>query len=532
VRFLPRGRGGVLWRAVLAGVLVVCCTAGAVTTASLLQVKNIVNDFSHNKPIADAGTVLPKAGAPETVLIVGSDARYKEPGESNTDTMMLVRIDDSSSTINLLSVPRDLKVTVGGHTAKLNSAWTSRGPKLLIDTLKTQVFPDTDFHVNHILNVDFGGFADMINAIGCVYTMVDHRYFNDVTGANGYSAIDIQPGYQRLCGGNGGAKSALAFVRFRHTDSDLVRESRQQDFLRWARDQYTQSDLLDNRTQLLNIFGRHVSTEKDLHTTDGLLNLANLVIDSNGHELKNIAFPTGGTTVIGGADYLAPDTTAAVAAYKEFITPTPISSGTTTTTTTTATATKTAAAKTTKRKRTATAKRSSHALTVPYGMIADPRDGQTQASELDSVGIPVYYPEYIPSSSSYCFSATENCLQSADTAAYANSYPRRYTLRDQAGKRHAAYVMTVYQPSGCFNGGQCTYLSVQGTSWQTPPILRDPTKTVHVGGRKLDEYYNGGELSLVAWHTRAAVYWIANTLQDSIPANEMVAMAASLKLAR
>jgi LCP family protein required for cell wall assembly len=526
----------VLWRALLAGVLVICCTAGAVTTASLLQVKNIVNDFSHNKPIADAGTVLPKAGAPETVLIVGSDARWKEKGESNTDTMMLARIDASSSTINLLSVPRDLEVTVHGNTAKLNSAWTAGGPKLLIDTLQTQVFPNTDFHVNHILNVDFSGFADLINAIGCVYTMVDHRYFNDVTGANGYSAIDIQPGYQRLCGGDAGAQSALAFVRFRHTDSDLVRESRQQDFIRWARDQYTTSDLADNESTLLKIFGAHVSTEENLHTTNGLLNLANLVVDGNGHDLKNIAFPTGGTTVIGGADYLAPDTTAAVAAYKEFITPTPISSGTTTTTatatTTVAPATKAATTKTAKRSKRKAAVHSGRALKVPSGMIADPRDGQTQASELGSVGIPVYYPDYIPSTSSYCFSATENCLQSADSAAYTNSYPRRYTVRDQSGKRHAAYVMTVYQPSGCFNGGQCTYVSVQGMSWQTPPILRDPTKTVHVNGRTLDEYYNGGELSLVAWHTRAAVYWIANTLQDSIPAGEMVAMAASLELAR
>lgn len=524
-----------LWRAILAGVLVICCTAGAVTTASLLQVKNIVNDFSHNKPIADAGTVLPKPGAPETVLIVGSDARWGEKGESNTDTMMLARIDDSSSTINLLSVPRDLEVTVNGSTAKLNSAWTAGGPKLLIDTLKTQVFPDTNFHVNHILNVDFSGFADMINAIGCVYTMVDHRYFNDVTGAEGYSAIDIQPGYQRLCGGDGGAKSALAFVRFRHTDSDLVRESRQQDFLRWARDQYTQSDLLDNRTQLLKIFGAHVSTEEDLHTTDGLLNLANLVIDANGHDLKDIPFPTGGTTVIGGADYLAPDTTAAVAAYKEFITPTSTLSGTTTTTaTTTTTVAAVTNTATTKAKKQGKHK-ASHTLKVPAGMTADPSDGQTQASELGSVGIPVYYPEYIPGNSAYCssLSLTEsNCRQSSDTAAYTNSYPRHYTLRDTSGKRHAAYVMTLYESPGCFDGGECVYFNVQGTSWQDPPILRSPTKTVHVAGRTLVEYYNGGQLSLVAWHTRAAVYWIANTLQDSVPANEMVAMAASLQRAR
>ena len=32
---------------------------------------------------------------------------------------------------------------------------------------------------------------------------------------------------------------ALAFVRFRHTDTDIVRNARQQDFIRWAKDQYS-----------------------------------------------------------------------------------------------------------------------------------------------------------------------------------------------------------------------------------------------------------------------------------------------------
>ena len=92
------------------------------------------------------------------------------------------------------------------------------------------MFPD--LHVNHIVDVNFGGFQALVNAIGCVYADVDHRYYNN-TRYTGYSSIDIQPGYQKLCGAD-----ALAFVRFRHTDSDLVRNARQQDFIRWAKDQY------------------------------------------------------------------------------------------------------------------------------------------------------------------------------------------------------------------------------------------------------------------------------------------------------
>ncbi len=54
------------------------------------------------------------------MLLIGSDHRAGEPFRSaNTDTMMLVRLDPNSSTINVLSIPRDLEVEIpegGGET--------------------------------------------------------------------------------------------------------------------------------------------------------------------------------------------------------------------------------------------------------------------------------------------------------------------------------------------------------------------------------------------------------------------------------
>jgi hypothetical protein len=72
------------------------------------------------------------------------------------------------------------------------------------------------------------------------------------------------------------------------------------------------------------------------------------------------------------------------------------------------------------------------------------------------------------------------------------------------------------------------YWGVQGMTWQNPPILTNPTQTKTVGGKKLDLYANGGKISVVAWHTRQAVYWISNTLTDEISNQQMVAIAASL----
>ena len=107
--------------------------------------------------------------------------------------------------------------------------------------------------INHIININFGGFREVINAIGCVYVDVDRRYYHSNEGlplSAHYAEIDIDPGYQKLCG-----TDALNYVRFRHADSDIVRAARQQAFLRQAKDQLNASSLIGKRDKLLDIFG-------------------------------------------------------------------------------------------------------------------------------------------------------------------------------------------------------------------------------------------------------------------------------------
>lgn len=67
---------------------------------------------------------------------------------------------------------------------------------------------------------------------------------------------------------------------------------------------------------------------------------------------------------------------------------------------------------------------------------------------------------------------------------------------DARGRTYAAYRMTLV--IGPALGG---YYAVQGTTWTDPPILSKPTRTVLVNGRRLLEFYNGADLSLVAWKT-------------------------------
>ncbi len=494
-------------------------TAAATAVAGLLQFKQLAADISVTPPIKHANVTLANPGNPQTLLLIGSDHRAGEPFKAaNTDTMMLVRLDPSSSTINLLSVPRDLEVQIpeGGvmATDKINAAYSIGGPNLLVRVLRREVFPG--LKINHIIDVNFGGFSALVNAIGCVYIDVDHRYYNN-TALTDYSSINIQPGYQRMCGTN-----ALAFVRFRHTDSDIVRNARQQDFLRWVKDQFSASYLIANRDRLLRIFGAHTETDADLHSVDGLINLFNLVAFSDGHTIKQVPFPaillpcgTQPGAIPGAACYVSANRRAEERAFKRFITPTkPPSSG------------------------------SSHHKSAQHSaptsgftginripppppppprapVVADPAGGRAQVAALRHVGMPVYYPRVIADGSSYCTAANGNCYVEVPSP---NSYPRSYRLKTRSGKSYASYRMTLV-----LNSTLGEYYGVQGTTWQNPPILNKPTRGKLVNGKRLELYYNGGKLSLVAWHTSRGAYWISNTLTDTLSPAQMIDIAASLR---
>jgi polyisoprenyl-teichoic acid--peptidoglycan teichoic acid transferase len=508
---IPRTRFGMAWRFALAGVLLICATAAATAVAGLLQVKTIVGDISINPGITTKQITLPPPGAPQTLLIIGSDHRAGESFRtSNTDTMLLVRLNAKSSTINVMSVPRDLQVDIPGFgIAKINAAYSDGGYGLLIKTIKQNVFPH--LRVNHIIDTNFTGFSDLVDAIGCVYSDVDRRYYNNTLYTN-YSSIDIQPGYQKLCGHNQSVSGALPFVRFRHLDSDIVREARQQDFLRWAKDQFSVGKLLGERDRLLRIFGKHSTLDKDLQSTDGLLNLFNLILNSDTSTIHQVAFPADLQPCTATSCVVTSNQQAEQAAFQRFMAATPKAS--------TAAANK---AKVTP----ASLKGHKRINKIPTAGLTDATaEGRAQAAALSRVGMPVYYPRLIKAGSEYCASLAGNCVPGSEpTVEYAHSYPREYLIRDTRGRAHAAYRMTLV-----LNSQLGQYYGVQGTTWTTPPLLRSPSGTRDVNGKHLLLYANGGRLTQVAWHNGPDVYWISNTLTSDIPNPQMVGIAASLAL--
>ena len=511
---IPRTRFGMAWRFTLAGVLLICAAAATTAVAGLLQVKTIVGEISVNPGIVTKQISLPAAGAPQTILIIGSDHRAGESFRtSNTDTMLLVRLNANSSTINVMSIPRDLQVDIPGFgISKINAAYSDGGYGLLIKTIKQNVFPN--LRINHIVDTNFTGFSDLVDAIGCVYSDVDRRYYNATSlGVNNYSSIDIQPGYQKLCGHNQSVSGALPFVRFRHLDSDIVREARQQDFIRWAKDQFSVGKLLGERDRLLRIFGKHSTLDKGLQSTDGILELFNLVLNSDASTIHQVAFPADLQPCTAISCVVTSNQSAEGAAFNRFMAVTPKA--------------KTAAAN--KAKVTPASLKGHKTLNkAPTAGLEDgTAAGHAQAQALSRAGMPVYYPKLIKAGSEYCVSLSGNCVGYAEPPAeYAHSYPREYVIRDQQGRAHPAYRMTLV-----LNSQLGEYYGVQGTTWSDPPLLRSPSGTRDVGGKHLLLYANGGRLTQVAWHSGPDVYWISNTLTSTIPNSQMVGIAASLALA-
>ena len=218
--------------------LALLIVAGGLAGGLYLYAHETLNALApHSRAVKESTKLLnavPSPSEPATALLIGYDARagvdsFGASG-SRSDTIILMRADPQQNTLSMLSFPRDLVVplycpdrgTAAFTTDRINSAFTSCGPAGTLDTVEKL----TGVPVNYIITVDFHGFKLLVNKLHGVYMDVDQRYYNSHGGPGGYATIDLQPGYQKLNG-----EQALDFVRYRHTDSDLYRNARQQLFI-------------------------------------------------------------------------------------------------------------------------------------------------------------------------------------------------------------------------------------------------------------------------------------------------------------
>jgi LCP family protein required for cell wall assembly len=229
----PRSRLGLVGRIALwLGALSLVLLAGVAGGAYLYFHESVAAVAARTPEVKRAARTLdvPLPGHPAIALVIGYDHRIDDGknAPSRSDTLMLVRADPGTDSISLLSFPRDMRVEIRcpGRTPffdRINAAYATCGPQGSLQTVKAL----TGIPINYLITVNFGGFREIVDRLGGVWLDIDRRYFNDRGGPFGYAKIDLRPGYQKLSGSR-----ALDYVRYRHSDSDLYRVARQQQFVK------------------------------------------------------------------------------------------------------------------------------------------------------------------------------------------------------------------------------------------------------------------------------------------------------------
>jgi len=481
-------------RVLLAAVGIVLIAGGATYAIARNEVSKVVEALDQNKPVRVAPKVLAPTskGAPETLLLIGNDERAPpkdNPGGAvlpHSNEMLLVRIDPSKPTISMLSIPRELQVTFTAPsgeviTNRINSAYTygfedgggtSGGVKLMVETIKRVLGVPV---INHVFVTNFKKFKRAVNEMGCVYMTVDKRYYhvNEPEGEQ-YFEINLQPGYQRLCG-----REALEFVANRHESTSLIRDARDQRFLLEVKAEYG-ATLFENREKFERILGKAMET--DLHGEEGVLQLLELLAESAGKPVRQVPFHV---TLLAKVDTATPEQINE--AVQSFL------NGT-------------AAIHTQKLKQAVNAARPrSHAHRIAPTLSLTPTSGEALAQARSAAPQLPFALEYPRVRNTYAGAEPDTL--------------RVYDIRDQHGHLHPTYVIVIDR------GGLGEYYDVQGSAWTGPPLLGHPSQTVQIGSRTYSLFYAGEQIRTIAWHEGGVAYWIQNTLTNSVQPREMLAMA-------
>ncbi|MFE7795310.1 LCP family protein [Streptomyces sp. NPDC002917] len=251
----------------------------------------------------------PGEGDGTNYLIVGSDSRAGMSAEEKkklhtgsaegkrTDSMMILH--DGSNGPTLISLPRDSNVEIPsykgsdsgklypgrGRFTKLNAAYAEDGPELLVRTVEF----NTGLHIDHYVEIGFGGFAKIVDAIGGVELDIPKAFKDKNSGA------DFQAGKQTLNG-----EQSLAFVRTRYAfaGSDLDRTKNQQKFLAALASQTATPSTILNPFKLYPTMGAGLDTlivDKDMSLWD-LGNMFFAMKGVTGGDGKSMNMPISGST--------------------------------------------------------------------------------------------------------------------------------------------------------------------------------------------------------------------------------------------
>lgn len=236
-----------------------------------------------------------------SVLLIGLDGSMDRI--TRADVLMIATLDPGGQSAGLLSIPRDLYVTIntprGAIRNKINTAYTfgqlykapGGGPGLAMRTVESA----TGVHIDHYALVDFAGFSRIIDALGGIDITVEKPLRDPFTGWS------FKAGLQHMDG-----KTALRYARTRYMDSDFQRTRRQQQVILAIRDKVLSFNLLPRLPALFASLQGAFATDLSLAELIPLAQTA-ATIDRNQIRQKTIEYPLITSAVTsGGAQVLIP----------------------------------------------------------------------------------------------------------------------------------------------------------------------------------------------------------------------------------
>lgn len=515
-------------RILIAGLLIAVLTGVATATLALHRIGTIAAEVfpAKNRIKTPKGLVAPVYdGRPQTFLLIGSDKRvgskdaFDRQNPPHSDTLLLVRLDPKQGQTSVLSIPRDLLVHIEDkgqvyYPEKINAAYTigsadgkAGGAKLAAETVKKLL----KVQLNGIVDVTFKGFIDVVDALGCVYVNIDHRYWHTYSNEPGedYSTIHLASGYQKLC-----YEKALSYVRYRHDDSDFVRVARQQDFIRQLREQVSLSNLTGQIDRISKAVGKAVITTFS-SSPDELITLAKLIAFSQRKPLRQVKFKfASDNTMIEGLDYVTTTPELIEQTVHEFL-----HGG----------------------KKAQAGSSSSHAKGSGAGAGSSgsgsgggkpksgaKRKGRRHASRKSpppsAVGL---YPVSESTRSEVLKMATEVpfpvLMPTLQTGPAIPVESHRYKLKDRKGHvRHGFIEVFQQNPIG-------GYYDIEGVTWPNAPLISHASQTENIGKRHYIIVDDGPHIHVIAWHEGNVLYWVNNTLLEELTNAQMIYLAQSTK---
>ncbi|MFN8419700.1 MAG: LCP family protein [Anaerolineae bacterium] len=172
-----------------------------------------------------------------TILLLGVDQRPGEKGPFRSDTIMVLSFDPVRKAAAMLSIPRDVYVTIPGYrsdtintanfTGDLDNYPGGGGPALAMRTVQALIGVPIDRYVL----INFQAFNTVIDALGTVEVCPTERIFDDQypeTDGYGVITVEFQPGCQEL-----DTTRLLQYARVRHNaGDDFGRAQRQQEVIK------------------------------------------------------------------------------------------------------------------------------------------------------------------------------------------------------------------------------------------------------------------------------------------------------------